>query len=185
MIYWIGLVAHGFRVATLAFMIASQLKPHVNIRNVVVAGLLHDIGKIKLKYIILCKKGELTDIEYDHIKSHPEIGADILKKLHFSEDIVQMVRQHHENMDGTGYPNGINGDEIDFGSRILKMADVYDALVSNRSYRKRYSKEQALSIMNEELSSFDIGIFRCLVKVVNRKESIVVVLKQLMTDKIP
>lgn len=144
MIYWIGLVAHGFMVAALAFIMASQLELHVNVRNIVVAGLLHDVGKIKLKHKILNKKEELGVLEYEYIKYHPEIGAAMLQNFHFSEDIVQMVRQHHENMDGTGYPKGISSDEIEMGSRILKIADVYDALISNRSYRKRYSKEEAL-----------------------------------------
>lgn len=184
MIYWIGLVAHGFRVAALAFIMASQLELHVNVRNIVVAGLLHDIGKIKLKHKILNKKGELGDLEYEYIKSHPEIGAAMLQKLNFSKDIVQMVLQHHESMDGTGYPKKISGDEIDIGSRILKVADVYDALVSNRSYRKRYSKEDALSIMNEELNSFDLSIFRCLYRIIRKNDNIYIALKNVMTDKI-
>jgi len=132
MIYWIGLVKHGFRVSVLALAIAIQLKLPVNkVKNIMVAGLLHDIGKLKLKYEILNKKGRLVELEYEHVKSHANFGAEILKGLHFSEDVVTIVRQHHESMDGSGYPDALKDDEIDIGSRILKVVDVYDALVSN------------------------------------------------------
>ena len=119
-------------------------------RNVFIAGLLHDIGKIELNQSILNKKGKLTTEEYEHIKLHVNLGVQILKKYNISENIYKIVEQHHESEDGTGYPNGLKGDDILIESKILRTTDIYDALTSNRSYRRKYTNKQAINIMIDE-----------------------------------
>jgi HD-GYP domain-containing protein (c-di-GMP phosphodiesterase class II) len=113
------------------------------------AGHLHDIGKIGIRDDILLKPGRLTDEEFEKIKEHPVIGANILEQLGMWEKERQIIRCHHERFDGTGYPDGLKGDQIPFLARILSLADVYDAMASDRAYRKRMEEELILKIINE------------------------------------
>jgi putative nucleotidyltransferase with HDIG domain len=109
------------------------------------AGLLHDIGKIAIDYAIIDKAGALTDEEYLEVKKHPEIGYRILKSSIEYEDIAKTVLYHHERIDGSGYPKGIREDEIPLESKIISIADAYDAMVSLRPYKKRkITKEEAI-----------------------------------------
>jgi len=114
------------------------------------AALLHDIGKVGIPLSILDKPGALDDEEYAMIKKHPSIGARILEPIGSYKDIVPMVLQHHERFDGKGYPSGLSGNEIDIGARILSVADVYDALKSDRPYRKGWALERVVDLITEE-----------------------------------
>ena len=125
-------------------------------RNVVLAAPLHDIGKIKIPDVVLNKPGKLTDNEYEIIKQHSEFGASIVKKTIYSienkeyADVAyNIAKYHHERWDGTGYPLGLKGEEIPLEARIMALADVYDALVSDRVYKKAYSKEVAMKIIQD------------------------------------
>jgi putative nucleotidyltransferase with HDIG domain len=100
------------------------------------AGILHDIGKIGISSAILNKASRLTDEEYEIIKTHPRMGQRILKPIKFLDQVVPIVYHHHERWDGTGYPDGLQGTEIPLGSRLMLVADTYDAMTSNRAYRK-------------------------------------------------
>jgi response regulator RpfG family c-di-GMP phosphodiesterase len=111
------------------------------------AGPLHDIGKIGIPDSILLKPGSLTDVEYEKIKEHPELGADIVGKLGMWDREQELIRCHHERYDGTGYPAGLKGDQIPLLARILSVADAYDAMASDRAYRKRMETEKVLSII--------------------------------------
>lgn len=113
------------------------------------AGHLHDIGKIGIRDDILLKPGKLTKKEFEKIKEHPVIGANIVEQLGFWEKERQIIRWHHERYDGTGYPDGLKNDEIPILSRILSVADVYDAISSDRTYRKKMDESQALKIIRE------------------------------------
>jgi putative nucleotidyltransferase with HDIG domain len=113
------------------------------------AGHLHDIGKIGIRDDILLKPGRLTSQEFEKIKEHPVIGANILEQLGMWEKERQIIRCHHERFDGNGYPDGLKGDQIPFLARILSLADVYDAMASDRAYRKRMEEELILKIINE------------------------------------
>ena len=110
-------------------------------------GLLHDIGKIGIKDEIINKPGKLTDEEFAMIKSHPAIGYDILKNMTEVENIEYGARWHHERYDGTGYPDGIKGEEIPEYARMIAVADAYDAMASNRSYRGAMPQE----VIREEI----------------------------------
>ena len=111
--------------------------------------LLHDTGKIAVPEHILNKPGKLTPAEFDKMKRHAPIGAEILSAIAFPYPVVPIVRHHHENWDGTGYPDGLRGDAIPLGARILAVVDCYDALTSDRPYRRRMTDEQALAIVRE------------------------------------
>lgn len=114
----------------------------LDLRN---AAVLHDIGKIGVKDEILNKTGKLTDIEFDQIMRHPTIGADIIKKVDFLQKISDTVRYHHERYDGKGYPSGLSGEGIPIEAYILGLADSYDAMTSDRPYRKALTNEEALN----------------------------------------
>jgi putative nucleotidyltransferase with HDIG domain len=113
------------------------------------ASLLHDIGKIAIPEHILNKPGRLTGPEFEIMKRHAEIGADILAVIGFPYPLVPIVRHHHENWDGTGYPDGIAGEQIPIGARILQVVDCFDALTSDRPYRPRMDEAEAVKIVTD------------------------------------
>ncbi len=137
---------HQRRVAELAQAIAKKMGRSDEERQVIhLAGIVHDLGKISIPAEILSKPMRLNDIEYSLIKMHPQAGYDILKGIDFSWPIAQMVLQHHERMDGSGYPQGLKGDEILPGARILCVADVMEAMSSHRPYRPGLGINSALA----------------------------------------
>jgi len=113
-------------------------------------GLLHDIGKIGVPLAILDKPDKLDDDEFDTVRSHPLIGEKILEPVIVYKNILPMVVQHHERFDGKGYPHGLSGDDIDINARVLAVADVYDALISQRPYRQGWVGEKVLSYIKEQ-----------------------------------
>jgi diguanylate cyclase (GGDEF)-like protein/PAS domain S-box-containing protein len=113
------------------------------------ASILHDLGKIGISEKILLKKSKLTKKEFEEIKKHPQIGVDIIRPIQSLHCIIPFVLYHHERWDGTGYPLGLKGEEIPVGARIVAIADVYQALTSNRPYRKAYSKTEAMGIIKK------------------------------------
>ncbi len=110
-----------------------------------VAALLHDIGKVYIPTAILNKKSKLTEEEFRIIRFHPLIGAELLNEMNYSYDIVESVLHHHERWDGKGYPFGLKGQEIPFYSRVLSVADAFDAMISNRPYKKAIPHNLALA----------------------------------------
>ena len=142
---------HSTRVTEMALKIGSALAiSPKKLDDLHRAALLHDIGKVGIPLSILDKPGALDDEEYAKIKKHPFIGARILEPIASYKDIIPMVLQHHERFDGKGYPGGISGNEIDIGARILAVADVYDALKSDRPYRKGWALERVVDLITEE-----------------------------------
>jgi putative nucleotidyltransferase with HDIG domain len=142
---------HANRVEELAVNLAKNYHLSFDsIENIRTAAILHDIGKIGINDNILNKAGKLTKEEYETIMKHPSIGADIIGKVHFLDDVTKIVRHHHEKYDGTGYPDGLKGDEIPIEASILMIADTYDAMTTDRPYRKALTKEMAI----EELKKY-------------------------------
>lgn len=126
-------------------------------------GLLHDIGKIGVPNAVLDKPGKLTDEEYEAMKAHPEIGARIIKPIHAYADVLPIILQHHERMDGRGYPYGIGPEEFDPNARIVAVADVFDACSSDRPYREGMPIERVMSIIREGSGShFDAVVAEAL-----------------------
>lgn len=118
-----------------------------------IAAHLHDIGKIGIEDRILRKQGDLNNKEWELIKQHPVIGYEILKKVERFEEIAIIVRHHHERWDGNGYPDGLKGEEIPFGSRIIAIADSIDAMMHERQYRKGMSAEACKSEVEKNIGS--------------------------------
>jgi putative nucleotidyltransferase with HDIG domain len=142
---------HTRRVAEWAVQLGEQLGlAPGRLRDLVLAGLLHDIGKLSTPDAILTKPDRLTAAEMDIIKRHPAHGDDLARELGYPEQIRRGVRGHHERLDGSGYPDGLTGDEIDLETRILAVADVWDALVSPRVYRGAWTPERAMGLLVEE-----------------------------------
>jgi len=139
---------HSQRVANVSVAIAKELDlPQESIERIRLAGLVHDIGKIGVREFVLNKPGRLTDEEFQHIQDHPEIGEHILAPIADDEEILRMVRNHHERYDGTGYPDRLEGDQIPLCARILAVSDAYEAMTSERPYRKAMSDKTACSEM--------------------------------------
>jgi response regulator RpfG family c-di-GMP phosphodiesterase len=140
---------HSENVMKYTVVLAKYLGlPEAELENVKYAGLLHDIGKIGVSELILNKPGRLTPSEFDEIKKHPSLGANIIADVPFLRPLVPMVLHHHEFFDGNGYPSGIKGDQIPFGARILAVADAYEAMTSDRPYRRSLSQQTALEILS-------------------------------------
>ncbi len=141
---------HSKNVFNYAIKLAKALNiPEREMKELRTASILHDIGKLGISDTILNKPGKLTEKEFDKIKKHPEIGAEILNKIVDLRGVVDHVKHHHERIDGKGYPDGLKGDQISRISRIIFVADTYDALTSDRPYRSGMNKESAFVIMDE------------------------------------
>jgi len=157
---------HLDRVANYCVQIANKMgldgEEIETLRN---AARLHDIGKIGVPDEILGKEGSLTDQETDLMRKHPEIGEGIIKPIHSLDHLCDIIRHHHEKIDGTGYPDGLKGDEIMPLVRITTVADIYDALTTNRPYRGRFSKEEAFDILCDLKGQIDPDIVDILIEI--------------------
>jgi putative nucleotidyltransferase with HDIG domain len=135
------------------------------------SALLHDIGKIAIKKEILHKAGRLTEEEFKSLKAHPSTGADIVENLKFLKEAAVLVRYHHEQPDGKGYPEGLKGDGIPVGSRILLCADAYDAMTSDRPYRKGLSIDKVIEQYEKHKGSqFDVDVANLVIKMIKKSE---------------
>lgn len=160
---------HERKVGNLAVEIAGKMKlSKKQIECIYVAGYLHDIGKISVPAEILSKPGKLSDIEYEVIKAHVTYGYDILKKVNLPWPVAEIVYQHHERIDGSGYPQGLKGDDIKIESNILAVADVIEAMTSHRPYRPGFGINVALKeiednsrkLYNTEVAEVALDLFR-------------------------
>ena len=151
---------HQARVSRLAGAIAAKLGfPKDRVDGIIMAGLIHDIGKINIPIGILMKPGRLDKDEFNIIKTHPGTGFDTLKNVEFPWPIAQVVHQHHERMDGSGYPNGLKGDAIFLESRIIAVADVVEAMTAFRPYRDALGIDIALDeIRKNRGKHYDPGV---------------------------
>ena len=150
-------ITHGHirRVQAYAVGLAKNVgvSDQALIRAIEAAALLHDTGKLAVPEYILNKPGRLTDAEFEKMKLHASVGADILSSIEFPYPVIPIVRHHHENWDGTGYPSGLRGTDIPIGARILSVVDCFDALTSDRPYRPRLSDAAAIAILLERRGS--------------------------------
>lgn len=146
-------ITHGHirRVQVVALELAKRIgvSDDGQLKAIATAALLHDMGKLAIPEHILNKPGKLTAAEFEKVKRHADIGADLLSSVKFPYPVVPIVRHHHEHWDGTGYPAGISGTDIPLGARILAVVDCFDALTSDRPYRPKLSTEEAFRIIRE------------------------------------
>jgi HD-GYP domain-containing protein (c-di-GMP phosphodiesterase class II) len=158
----------------LAVEIGEQLGlSPTRLRSLAIGGLLHDIGKLSVPESILQKPDSLDDDEYAVIKLHPERGRELLNELGgFDASVGRLVLNHHERLDGSGYPRGLEGGALDLPTRILAVCDVYDALVSPRVYRPAWPQEDALALLRDEADiAFDSRCIEALERTVTVERS--------------
>ncbi len=145
--------------------------PLEEIENIRQASVLHDLGKVGISDKILLKKAKLTKREFEEIKRHPQIAADIIRPIQFMHDIIPLILYHHERWDGKGYPAGLKREEIPMGARIIAISDVYQALISKRPYRKAYFKKDAIAIIKKGSGTqFDPRIVTTFLKVLKKEK---------------
>jgi putative nucleotidyltransferase with HDIG domain len=164
---------HTRGVALRAVQVGDELGlAPVQLRELAIGGLLHDVGKLAVPNEILQKPGPLTDEEFDVIKTHPEIGSELVHELGFSKRVRRLVMDHHERLDGSGYPRGLGAPDLDIETRILAVCDVFDALLSKRVYRDAWALDDALSLLRQEAGTgFDPACVAALERVVERERS--------------
>ena len=160
---------HVLRVQHYAVAIAKEMGlTGDDLEAVSTGALLHDIGKLGVAENVLLKPGKLTREEFEEIKQHPEIGAMILNPVRFPWPVLPIVRHHHEKWDGSGYPDGLKGEEIPLNARIMAVADVYDALTSTRSYREAWSHQRAVELITSEAGThFDPQVVDAFLRVID------------------
>jgi HD-GYP domain-containing protein (c-di-GMP phosphodiesterase class II) len=165
---------HNFRVTMYALKIGEELRLRPEqLRALAQGTIVHDVGKISIPDSILNNPGKLTLEERKVIETHPVKGFDMCKNLGFMKEELGIIRSHHEKWDGSGYPDGLKGEQIPLLARIVAVADVYDALTSNRSYRQAWSHSQAVQFLNEHKGShFDPACVEAWVRVTDKDPSI-------------
>lgn len=159
---------HGICVSNLAYDIGKELELDDKYCNMLaMAGMVHDIGKVKV-YAYLYGGDDTLNVEkLKYIRMHSKLGYDILSEKGFSNDVLEAVLYHHENYDGSGYPENLAGENIPLSARILRVSDVFAALISNRTYRKAFDFNTAIELMIDEVKNFDMKIFLAFMRVIH------------------
>lgn len=154
-------IRHGVLVANLTYALAKEYgMSEAEAYELKVAAMVHDIGKLKLSEYLYGRTNEsLPEEEKKYMSMHSKISYDVLKKYDYSDNIMEVVLSHHECYDGSGYPNGLVGEDIPIGARILKVTDEFAALISDRPYRKAFDIDTAVSIMIDEVKNLDMKAF--------------------------
>jgi len=170
--YALDTVGHSGRVEIYATAMARKLGlSFEEIRNISYAAILHDLGKIGIENKILWKPGKLTDEEYEVVKKHSRLGEHIIIPIKFLRDVARLILYHHERYDGKGYPEGLKGEEIPIGARIIAICDAYDAMNSARPYRKALTPEQAKQeLINGKGVQFDPEIVDLFLQMLDKGE---------------
>ena len=163
-------IKHGIRVANYSIEIAKKLNiPKPKINNIYLSALFHDIGKAYINQKILNKPGKLNEHEQNEIFKHPIYSYKEALNNGYPMEVALDILHHHENWNGTGYPKGLKGVSIPIGARILKIADVFDALTMKRPYRRKLTVEEALNIMENEKVTYDPRLYLVFTKYINSK----------------
>jgi HD-GYP domain-containing protein (c-di-GMP phosphodiesterase class II) len=167
---------HTKRVMNYSLVIGKVLELSAeDMEKLKLAAVLHDIGKIGVRDNVLLKNGKLTDEEFEEIKKHTIYGQEVLQHIKHFKDVIPGVKYHHERYDGKGYPEGLRGEEVDVIARIIAVADTYDAMTSDRPYRKGLSKEIALAELKRcEGTQFDPLIVAAFLKAWGKKEEVII-----------
>jgi HD-GYP domain-containing protein (c-di-GMP phosphodiesterase class II) len=165
-------MGHQQRVSKLAMAIAQEMKlSQDKINGTKIASLVHDIGKVNLPTEIISKPNKLIDVEFNLVKNYPKVGYDILKKVDFPWPIAEIVLQHQEKIDGSGYPRGLKGNEICIEAKILGVANVVEAMSSYKSYRPALSIDEALAEISKNKNIlFDLEVVDTCLKLFKEKD---------------
>ncbi|MCD8104635.1 MAG: HD domain-containing protein [Lachnospiraceae bacterium] len=165
-------LTHASIVSNLAFRVGKEMhfSPE-SCHELAIAGFMHDIGKLELAQYVRGHEDETLVIEeMKYVRRHSLLGAAILQKKGYSQEIVDMVKFHHENCDGTGYPMNLTRREIPMGARILRVCDVFAALTSSRPYRSAFEVDTAVELMIEESKNYDLEVFLAFMRVVHQPD---------------
>ncbi len=167
-------VAHGTIVSELAVLVARRLGMDLDFCNdIAVAAMLHDIGKLRLSEHLHKERSEAMVVEkMKYVRMHAAFSRDIMQEQGYKDNLLDMVYHHHENYDGSGYPANISGEDIPPGARIIRVCDVFAALVSDRSYRKAFAEDVAIELMIEEERHFDMKVFLAFLEVIHSDDYI-------------
>lgn len=161
-------LSHGKVVSNLAYQVGKEVGlKEKQYYELAIAGMLHDIGKLRLAGYISSGQTPLMIEEMKYVRMHSYLGYEVLKDQGYSDFVLDSIRYHHENYDGTGYPDNLAGEDIPIGARILRVCDVYAALSSDRPYRKAFDTDTALELMIEEIKHFDMKVFLAFQRVVH------------------
>ncbi len=165
-------IRHGMCVSRLSGALARELGlVEDDVAKVSLAAMVHDIGKLKVSPYIYGRKGKALKIEEMHyVRLHANFGAEIALEAGFDKATSDMILYHHENYDGSGYPFRMRGEEIPLGARIIRVCDVFVALISDRAYRKAFDPETALMMVIDEVRHFDMRIFLAFQRLINTTE---------------
>jgi putative nucleotidyltransferase with HDIG domain len=163
---------HQRRVADLARAVAAEMALSTHqIDGIRMAGLIHDLGKICVPAEILSKPGQLTELEHTLIQDHPQVGYEILKEIEFPWPVAQIVLQHHERLDGSGYPVGLSGDDIIIEAKTLAVADVVEAMASHRPYRPTLGRDMAIEEISQNRGVlYDADVVDACMKLLQEKD---------------
>ncbi|MDE6208357.1 MAG: HD domain-containing protein [Lachnospiraceae bacterium] len=179
-------ILHGIYVSNMAYEIGKELGLEDDVLyELAIAGLLHDIGKLKLaSEDERAESDNLVIEQLRYVRMHSKLSYEILKDKDYSDFILKSILYHHENYDGSGYPENLMGEDIPFGARILRVCDVFIALTSDRAYRKAFDTKTAISLMVDEVKNFDMKVFLAFLNVVNEIDiEEVIKNRELYTDK--
>jgi putative nucleotidyltransferase with HDIG domain len=160
-------ILHGIYVSNMAYEIGKEMRLSKDVlHELAIAGMLHDIGKLKLPENNQ-EKHNLVIEQLRYVRMHSQLSYEILRNKGYSQFVLKSILHHHENYDGSGYPDNIAGEDIPLGARILRICDVFIALTSDRAYRKAFDVNTAVSLMIDEVKNFDMKIFLAFLNVVN------------------
>lgn len=152
-------INHGIYVSNMVYQVAKELGlSEEECYELAVAGILHDIGKLRINDLYEVED-KLVIEEMRCVRMHASLGYELLKNYEYSDYILKSILYHHENYDGTGYPENLSGEEIPLGARIIRVCDTFAALTTDRPYRKRFELDTAIELMIEEVKNFDIKVF--------------------------
>lgn len=167
------ILRHGCLVSSLARLVSKNMGEGEEFqREISIAGMLHDIGKLKLgRYLYGRKKDSLNIEEMKYVRMHPTFSYNLLMRDgNFSDNVLNAVYAHHENFDGSGYPNNLKGEDIPKMARVIRTCDVFAALVSRRPYRAAFDVETAIELMIDEVKNFDMRVFLAFQQLINSPE---------------
>ncbi|MEH2955823.1 HD domain-containing phosphohydrolase [Candidatus Merdisoma sp. JLR.KK011] len=163
---------HAICVSNLAYCVAKQYGLYEDpCHELAVAGMLHDIGKLRISGYLYGRDEDTLNIEeMKYVRMHPRLGYETLIRYDFSDNVLESILYHHENYDGSGYPENLAGTQIPVGARILRVCDTFAALTSDRPYRRAFDRQTAIELMIEEVKNFDMKVFLAFQTVIHDEE---------------
>ena len=175
---------HGICVSNLTYLIANEMGLSDEMKyDLAIAGLVHDIGKLQLsRYLYGRAKEKFQVEEMKYMRMHSKLSYDILQEYGLSSFVLDAVLYHHENYDGSGYPENLKGEDIPFGARIMRVADTFTALISDRPYRKAFDVDTAMEIMIEDINCYDMQVFLAFQKIIHEQQTIELIKESKMLD---